>query len=993
MKPIIPFAIGLGLLACTSCKDRNTPDRDSGEVGTMPFTHGSTAAVDAAHSALPNQILFHGESLPGGMSWTDSALSLDPGRYVWSYHSLKWDWKMGASVTFHRPIPWMDPKQARREHKLPFPVQNCFVVWVYNDTAVPDAALRFSFGTHGDDGDKEICHFPFHLNFTGWRTAWVSYDRDMQGKPSAPMDYLRIEAPTNIDYGTLRIGDILTHRFIDQRHQHGDYQVPFVRGADQLTHGHWDPIMHWFELGKNPPATEPLTEAQTAAFAKFRSLAEEKNPRPLDPKTLEAIEQQFAQYHIRKVGDAIFGDHIYMARQLVGAPEESTRRSAHSLNDYTTFLLKVGQTYRSLMPADRDSPGGQRIAEIGCLLVANMLEHGFAAGSSLGTMHHFGYNARNWVPAIDALQEPLEKANLLTPTREALEWFYNTRQIYAPAADWANMDYLNTLSKSDFTILCLGKDGAEKAARLSQYSKWLSNTISSPSPGTQGGFKPDGSLFHHHMHYHGYGIPAVKVVTESVVGPLDGTPFEITPAAYAQLKNAFMAARLWCYPHAGFNACGRHPITASGRSLKSPIHTLALSRPGSDEVDTDLASAYLRMFGGNSKRLFGKIIPAEELHTFLPMNYNASASYAYADNTVHLKGYGDGIRSHETYDDDNRYGRYLSHGTIQVFKNTLDHVSGHQQDGYDWCRLPGATTLRVPLDVLEGGTSFHGSTPGQKTHPSGAGSLEERFGAFLFQLDPTSDPQSLRVRKSVFAIDDTLICLGSGIANASEEFPCVTTLFQTAVPEENDLTQQGTHWYIDAYGTGYYLPSNQTAKFAVEEQLSRHNGTKEETTGTFSSAWIDHGTTPNNASYQYHILLNATPEKMATYKGESVHVIQQDDSAHIITVPHKQLEAAVTFAAFESQKPELLLQKTDRSCIVLLRKPDADTLKLSVTDINLPDVGTAPITPATTITLQGNWKIKQAGNVTTSHQDGQTTLTIPTQRSRTTQWVLKAKAH
>ena len=970
-----------GAFSICSCK--SDPADDAPPEKTAAFSNGETPAFKASASEHPSQIVFQAKSLPRGMTWKNSTLSLDSKRYIWSDYSMRWDWKKDSSIRFDRPIPWMKPKAARRKHKFSQPTQNCFVVWVYNAEAKPTSTLRFSFGK----GDKEVCHFPFALNFTGWRTAWVSFDRDMQGKPDAPMDYVKIESPDNIDQGTLWIGDILAHQFIDHRHQHGDYQVPFVHGADKLTHGHWDPIMHWYDLGKKQAATATVTkptDAQMAAFAKFRRLARGSKQQPLDQKTIASIEKQFAKYHISKNSDGIQGDHIAMQHHLAGAPDSSLRRNHHSLKNYTGFMQRVAQTYSRSLPADRESAGGKRIAEIFCLLTEHMLDQGFAAGSSLGTMHHFGYNARAWVPAIEAMQEPLEATGLLTAASEALQWFYNTRQMYAPAADWANMDYLNTLSKSDFTIQCIGKDGPEKVARLTQYSKWISETLSSPSPGLKGGIKPDGSLFHHQMHYVGYGVPAIKVVTQSVVAPLDGTPFEITPAAYAQLKKVFMAARLWGYPHSGFNACGRHPITSSGEQLSGPMRLLAKSKPGTDEVDAELASGYLRMFGGDSKKMFGKEIAAEKLHAFHPMNYNGGGEYAFGNSTVHIKGYGDGIRSHETYKAANRYGRNLSHGTVQVFKNTFDHVSGQDAYGWDWCRLPGATTLRVPLDVLEGNTRFYGSTPKQRTYPSGAGSLDGKYGAFLFQLDPTSAKQSLRVRKSVFAIDRTLVCLGSGISNASKEYPTVTTIFQSAIPKKGALSRKGDGWFIDPYGTGYFIPNGQSVKHTTGKQESRHSHTKKKTSGHFSTAWLDHGTAPKDASYQYHIILDATPEAMKAWKKTQtsqphIKVIRQDDTAHVIHCPAKKIEATAAFAAYQSSANTLLLS-TDRSSIVIIRQEDESTLKLSVTDIDLPDVGSAPQSTATTVTLKGTWTINEKTDVVSSHEGEKTKMVIPTHR-------------
>ena len=192
-RSITCFILGVSLFHCQSCK-KHTEEVQSSEpapAATPVSLHGSTDSFDASKSKHPSQILFNGDSLPLGMDWSNASLSLDPQRHIWSNYSLRWDWKAPSSVTFHRPIPWMDPRAARRKFKFSQPTQNCFVVWIYNQTAKPDASLRFSFGT----GSKEVCHFPFALNFTGWRTAWVSYDRDMQGAPKSAMDYVKIESP------------------------------------------------------------------------------------------------------------------------------------------------------------------------------------------------------------------------------------------------------------------------------------------------------------------------------------------------------------------------------------------------------------------------------------------------------------------------------------------------------------------------------------------------------------------------------------------------------------------------------------------------------------------------------------------------------------------------------------------------------------------------------------------------------------------------------
>ena len=173
-------------------------------------------------------------------------------------------------------------------------------------------------------------------------------------------------------------------------------------------------------------------------------------------------------------------------------------------------------------------------------------------------------------------------------------------------------------------------------------------------------------------------------------------------------------------------------------------------------------------------------------------------------------------------------------------------------------------------------------------------------------------------------------------------------------------------------------------KHTTGKQESRHSHTKKKTSGHFSTAWLDHGTAPKDASYQYHIILDATPEAMKAWKKTQtsqphIKVIRQDDTAHVIHCPAKKIEATAAFAAYQSSANTLLLS-TDRSSIVIIRQEDESTLKLSVTDIDLPDVGSAPQSTATTVTLKGTWTINEKTDVVSSHEGEKTKMVIPTHR-------------
>ena len=100
----------------------------------------------------------------------------------------------------------------------------------------------------------------------------------------------------------------------------------------------------------------------------------------------------------------------------------------------------------------------------------------------------------------------------------------------------------------------------------------------------------------------------------------------------------------------------------------------------------------------------------------------------------------------------------------------------------------------------------------------------------------------------------------------------VTTLFQCAVPKKDDLSAQSAKvsesggWLIDPYGTGYFIPDGQSVKHQVGLQESRHSHSKKKTSGTFSTAWIDHGVAQKDVGYYYQVILDASPDEMKAWK-------------------------------------------------------------------------------------------------------------------------------
>ncbi len=135
-----------------------------------------------------------------------------------------------------------------------------------------------------------------------------------------------------------------------------------------------------------------------------------------------------------------------------------------------------------------------------------------------------------------------------------------------------------------------------------------------------------------------------------------------------------------------------------------------------------------------------------------------------------LKAYNSNVWSSEIYYRDNRYGRYQSHGAIQVLPYGNQKEIGFVQDGWDWNRNPGTTTIHLPLAELDSPNTHTLMLRGN--HPfSGHSSLSGKYGMFAFKFDAPSMPKfdsSFTARKSALETENRLVLLGSNISNNTE---------------------------------------------------------------------------------------------------------------------------------------------------------------------------------------------------------------------------------
>ena len=188
----------------------------------------------------------------------------------------------------------------------------------------------------------------------------------------------------------------------------------------------------------------------------------------------------------------------------------------------------------------------------------------------------------------------------------------------------------------------------------------------------------------------------------------------------------------------------------------------------------------------------------------------------------------------------------------------------------------------------------------------------------------------------------------------------------TAVPEDRTLDPHGSHWFIDGQQTGYHLPEGQRVGMARRHQVSRNYLDQEDTEGDFLTAWIDHGLAPESASYEYMLVLRATPEAMERVAVEPPYrVIQQDQAAHIVWHTGGSRWGCVLFVPQEVTShavgdETLPVSAVDRPCLIMAETGRDGRLELSVADpdLNLEEDVNQP--RPLRVSLRGAWRLEAA---------------------------------
>ena len=594
------------------------------------------------------------------------------------------------------------------------------------------------------------------------------------------------------------------------------------------------------------------------------------------------------------------------------------------------------------------------------------------------------------------------------------KWMLLYRDMYLPSNQYLyslNSDRIHLFSDY-FMMIALNQSSPTLSVReLKAYKRWLDRNGQYVSGGNDF-LKSDGTGFHHATPYIGYMI-AYKQFAQNMYN-LRGTPFKVDTATYNHLKKAVISEFLMSHlgpknteGYTGMSLCGRNP---GGRKLTfTQSYFNNLISVGTDlfgTQDNELAAAYNWAYQSTSY-----IVPTPANYNgFYAFNYGSFGIYRQANWVASMRSPTSTVKGSEIFPTENRFGRYKSHGSLEILYNGYD-LSGYPKDstswgGWDWNVMPGTTTVHYTnwTDLKPVSIATDRFDQLTKTKNFSGGLSWGDMGLFACDFDQLDSwggnqkftPTNLVFKKTVLAVDGLLIDIGTNISSSSSTLNTNTNLFQNIISTNSQALQVNgisttssssliantAHTLIAPTGTGYIIPKGNDAISVMygSQTTPVHTGQKTkltnlDSTGTViaAKAFIVHGLKPSNKTYQFVVVPGNTASALATTaasvnSGATYKLLTADSTNHTIYYKPRQIMAYTFFKAVANVKDTFNVVKgIDTEALLLERKSTSSTTAYDfamanpnlrpVSDVNFGWVAT-PTT--STLTLKGKWLIKTA---------------------------------
>lgn len=937
--------------------------------------------------------------------------------------SLKWVWTEENSYFSTSHFSLLTHDESPLVYGDFFPASPALLISIYNEKP-QEGQVKISY--YQDDIEKVWFHI--NLNFRGWRKLRVPF-HELNGTPpkkGIQVNYNHFKITTNTKSGTLFFDDIIFSQYQDDRYAYPDYLVPFIKRNTNLGSDHWMPLISNYKAVKTLKPKEVSEQTKQDLSIVEKNIDKELIGSKKTYIAVDKLQKRYAALHLKKEKGYVNGPPL--TYRIKEEYYDSIQQGEFIHNDIKDF----GKLLKDIALSSNNTTSQTEKAQLESMFleaIQYFLDQGWQAGASGSTRHHIGYAIRDFTEAVFIMRHALKSDKSLKPIGESLQWLYNLGMVLDNEENFhVNIDYLNTQAYYHLMLIFLTDNKEKQSALLSTYSNYTSIILAQEDQ--EWGFKIDGTSWHHNGHYPAYGMGAFTN-TPRIIYALSQTKYRIREAGHKNFKKAFLTtgkySQLYDY---GFGNAGRHPLEDGNiKSLKSKFLLMAYSGNPENtlEIDPDVASAYLRLWGAedskSSKNFNQAGIKKEKLNGYFTLPYAATAIHRKSNWAAIIKGYSKYVWSSEIYVASNRYGRYPANGTIQILNKKGEKGSGFKQEGWDWNRYPGATVINLKLKELEASLPLLMF----RSEETFAGAIElKENGVFSMILDESAGsnadgdnqesigfPGKLKAKKSVFSFNDKLICIGSNISSIDHKNHVQTNLFQSylkrkeieletssgtisSFPFKTDLKSYDSSgkWLIDPYGNGYHILSTNQVEVQKKTQHSYHNKysintgmmdkkAKEtkETTGDYGTAWINHGLAPKNSSYSYVIYpdIKSAQNLQKSIKNASYIIEQADSIAHIVTHKKTNITGYAIFEADQDLNDKIIKKVSEPSLLMIESRNKEIVISAVVPDLNFKQNKNLSYVNNSRqkeliITLKGKWSCKE--NAIIQYSNDQTNLII-----------------
>ena len=183
----------------------------------------------------------------------------------------------------------------------------------------------------------------------------------------------------------------------------------------------------------------------------------------------------------------------------------------------------------------------------------------------------------------------------------------------------------------------------------------------------------------------------------------------------------------------------------------------------------------------------------------------------------------------------------------------------------------------------------------------------------------------------------------------------------------------------DTKGNVYIIKNGYGLTVEKKAQTSPSDTKKKTGNNNFITAYIDHGASPQGASYEYLMLVRPNSKEESKYSKKLPYtVLQADNAAHVVTDEVTGITAYISYQGYASDKT--LLAGAEAETIVMERTKADGNVVMSVCtpDLGITQKGYTTTQPSQVIVkkvvLNGKWSLAQPSDLVNLTADGNNTI-------------------